>query len=126
MYYHFRQNNSGGSFHFDDRGITINVIVEAESERVAIARAEDIGLYFDGCEKGMDCDCCGDRWSVPWGEPDAVPSVYGVPLAEITLESWQLPWSKDGRETAVHFADGRVEWFDVGGKPCVAVATGNT
>ena len=22
-----------------------------------------MGVYFDGCDIGLDCSCCGDRWS---------------------------------------------------------------
>lgn len=62
-FYHYRQNNSGGSFDVDEQaGIDINVFVEAYSAGQADDQAERIGLYFDGVDKGMDCDCCGDRW----------------------------------------------------------------
>ena len=33
---------------------------------VELRLAEDIGLYFDGVEQGMDCSCCGDRWYRAW------------------------------------------------------------
>lgn len=104
-FYEFNQNNSGGSFDFDeDAGITHIVIVEADSEGEAIKRAEGIGLYFDG--KG-DCPCCGDRWSYPW-RPDNVPSNFGTPVQDI---EWgadpNYKWIKDGPEVYVHFKDGR-------------------
>lgn len=58
-FYNFRQNNSGGVHH----GPAVNVVIEAsspeEANRIAVERA---GLYFDGCESGRDCRCCGDRW----------------------------------------------------------------
>ena len=58
MFYEFIQNNSGGTFIYDEqKGISYSVIVEADSENDAITRAEQIGLYFDG--KG-DCPCCGN------------------------------------------------------------------
>ncbi|MFE4367966.1 MULTISPECIES: DUF7296 family protein [unclassified Streptomyces] len=58
-FYEFHQNNSGGGFDYDeDNGISVYVIIEAGSADVANARAEKIGLYFDG--EG-DCPCCGDR-----------------------------------------------------------------
>lgn len=61
--FRFDQNNSGGSYDEDhSRGIGSNVYIEAVDALHANARAESIGIYFDGCEKGMDCDCCGDRW----------------------------------------------------------------
>lgn len=54
-YYHYRQNNSGGSF----TGPAINVYIEADTPEEADAIAIQNGLYFDG--EG-DCSCCGDRW----------------------------------------------------------------
>jgi len=63
MWFEYRQNNSGGSFRFDKKkGISVYVWVEAEDAAAADKRAEDIGLYFNGCDSGCDCPCCGDRW----------------------------------------------------------------
>lgn len=65
-WYHFNQNNSGGSFHHDAAaGIGANVWVEAHTFDEACARARNIGLYFDGVSDGIDCECCGDRWYEP-------------------------------------------------------------
>lgn len=62
MFYEFQQNNSGGSFTISEKdGIGQIVIIEAKDYREANERAEEIGLYFDGCYKGLDCSCCGDR-----------------------------------------------------------------
>lgn len=60
-FYHFRQNNFGGSFKIDD-DVAINVIIEATSAKQANGKAQEIGIYFDGCDTGKDCECCGDRW----------------------------------------------------------------
>jgi hypothetical protein len=57
----FMQNNSGGSFDVNET-VAHNVIIEAYSANDANARAEDIGIYFNGCDTGADCSCCGDRW----------------------------------------------------------------
>lgn len=79
MFYQFRQNNSGGSF--DEPAI--NVIVEASSAVEANEIAQQHGIYFDGCDSGTDCSCCGDRWS-PASEYDASerPQVYDAVLTE--------------------------------------------
>ena len=62
----FRQNNSGGSFVLDmTQGIGVWVIVEASSQAHALERAAAVGIYMDGVELGVDCPCCGDRWSEP-------------------------------------------------------------
>lgn len=63
--YTYRQNNSGGSFHIDpSRGIGVHVYIEAIDANHANDIAENIGIYFNGVHDGMDCQCCGDRWSV--------------------------------------------------------------
>ena len=81
-FYHFRQNNSGGSFNRDEQ-VDENVIIEANSADEANDVAEHIGIYFNGCADGRDCPCCGDRWS-PVSEYDAtdVPSIYNNPVPQ--------------------------------------------
>lgn len=121
MFYEFRQNNSGGSFDIEpDRGISVSVIVEADSVEDANYRAERIGLYFNGCEDGRDCDCCGDRWheQYQFGDReggDVVPSVYGKPLidhAPDPKQSWiDDGWAGDDPEVFVHLKDGRFFGF---------------
>ena len=78
MFYRFDQNNSGGKFQNDDM-VTLHVIVEADSVKQANTRAEEIGLYFDGVDRGLDCACCGDRWSRQWPDDDGFerPTLYG-------------------------------------------------
>lgn len=61
MFYTFRQHNSGGSFHHDDN-LSIEVVIEADDCIEANNIAESLGIYFNGVEDGLDCDCCGDRW----------------------------------------------------------------
>lgn len=60
-FYEFGQNNSGGSF-VTDKNLCHRIVIEAYSEEAAIAKAEEFGCYWDGCDAGMDCPCCGDRW----------------------------------------------------------------
>lgn len=68
-FFEFHQNNSGGSFDIDDeRGIGVNVWIEALNAADANDRAERLGIYFNGCSDGRDCDCCGDRWSAQWSD----------------------------------------------------------
>lgn len=63
-WFHFHQNNSGGRYRNDHaRGIGHDVWIEGRDVDDANRRAEGIGLYFDGCDTGQDCSCCGDRWS---------------------------------------------------------------
>jgi len=109
-FFTYGQNNSGGYMHFDaGAGISHYVIVEADDAKQADYKAIGIGLYFDGIEKGADCDCCGDRWCAQdswWNtdEGDEVPTVYGEPV-----ESTDLSWrslKKGLPEVYIHYADG--------------------
>lgn len=74
MFYTFVQNNSGGSFfgpHY--------VIIEANTAEEANNIAESHGIYFNGCEDGKDCSCCGDRWHPANDEYGTEsPQIYGV------------------------------------------------
>lgn len=101
-FFTYRQNNSGGSFEVDDK-VDVYVIIEAESAVQANSIADDIGIYFDGCEKGLDCECCGDRWAeVDESDGREVPMIYSYPVSE--YQSYVL------RRTAkVHYLDGRIE-----------------
>lgn len=85
MFFTFSQNNSGGAFYEDHpTGVSKIVIIEAESADEANKRAEDIGLYFYGCDDGRDCSCCGDRW-YPTSDRDGekTPSIYGTPVSDM-------------------------------------------
>lgn len=112
MFFHFSQNNSGGSFSYSyPDGITHHVIIEADSADKANKKAEDIGLYFGGCNLGYDCDCCGDRWYEQYSDKDGTPepAIYGQILG---TRANNYGWMKPGRETVVHFADGTRKWYN--------------
>lgn len=120
MFYQFRQNNSGGSFTYDENnGISVNVIIEANSVDEANMKAESIGLYFDGCDSGLDCECCGDRWYEQWHneEGDLVPSVYDSPVNLSTMElddeepPYLMKWM-EGYEGFIHYSNGKMVGFN--------------
>lgn len=112
-FYHILQNNSGGGFDFDEvEGLTHNIVIEATSADEANDKALRIGCYFDGVSGGSDCPCCGDRWSpVQADDGEDFPHLFGRKLGEYR-ESRGYQWMKDGRETAVHYADGWIEWYN--------------
>ena len=56
--YVYRQNNSGGVIMGPKW-----IIIQAENEKIALDKAKEAGLYLDGVSLGIDCSCCGDRWS---------------------------------------------------------------
>ena len=102
MFYTYNQNNSSGFFVLDDT-VTHHVIVEADSHEDANSRAEGVGLYFDGCRKGFDCSCCGDRWSRQWpDEGDPEPMIYDTPVASFT----EMFAQKGQRYAYVYYKDG--------------------
>jgi hypothetical protein len=109
MFYTFSQNNSGGTFDVNNR-VCEYVIVEADSAKDANERAENVGVYFNGCDTGADCECCGDRWYEQWDESDGkeVPSIYGTAVTEMTAGFFRKQayvYYKDGRKEAVIFPE---------------------
>lgn len=105
MFYNYHQNNSGGSFVID-KDVSVNVIIEADSPEEADQKAKDIGIYFDGCDKGFDCPCCGDRWYPAYGKGDELPSIYGKPIQEYA-DSERIAWEGNAPCAYVYYADGR-------------------
>jgi hypothetical protein len=67
--YEFNQNNSGGYF-VTNENLCHRVFIEADNVREAIEKAEQLGCYWDGVNKGIDCSCCGDRWRKWIGDDD--------------------------------------------------------
>jgi len=94
-FYEFSQNNSGGSFTVT-KDLCHRLFIEAKSEDEAIDKAEQLGCYWNGCEEGMDCDCCGDRWH-------SSPNV-------INLTGYG---KKGGYEVGIwsHYKDAEALWF---------------
>jgi hypothetical protein len=80
-WFNFRQNNSGGSFTVNN-DVDAYVIVQAHNADEANQLAQRIGIYFNGVNDGIDCECCGDRWSTIWSNDECtdVPSIYGHPV----------------------------------------------
>lgn len=108
-FFTYNQNNSGGFFVINkEKGIGEYVIVEAMNLNDADARAEAIGLYFNGVEDGMDCGCCGDRWYSPYDDGSEEPLIY-----DRTPEDYKNGdnWSKN-KTIAVHYLDGEVKCYD--------------
>lgn len=99
MFFLYDQNNSGGSFDIDDeKGIGPSVWIEANDKRQANARAtEELGIYFCGVEAGIDCECCGDRWSSPWSEDGET---------EVEISKYDFYWHDT---VYVHRLDGTIE-----------------
>lgn len=113
-------NNSGGGFDFDAaKGISHHVIIEASNKAAADARAQEVGLYFDGVETGQDCECCGDRWGSPYDdEVHEDPKVYGEVVtpysafpAEDEKHRYSIKWMKGEPEGFIHYLDGKIVPF---------------
>ena len=107
MFYTYDQNNSGGDFILNDR-VTYTVIIEADSPSQADLKAEEIGIYFNGCDDGRDCPCCGDRW-YPKHDDDGTttPEIYGK-----HPKKHNETFSKKGEAYCyVYYKDGNKETF---------------
>ena len=100
-FYKFRQNNSGGSFDVN-ADVTIEVYIEAEDVDMANIKAQEIGIYFDGCNTERDCPCCGDRW-----EKASESNSFDNPMCDVTTRG--TPWVEDGEcYMRIYFNDGMV------------------
>lgn len=121
QWYQFRQNNSGGVFQIDDN-VSLYVLIEAPHAVDANAKAQHVGIYFDGCNQGIDCNCCGDRWYpvdgpierfATFGDlftaPTTIHDTVQSYAQTLTDESY---WPKDGQPgVIVYHASGTVERF---------------
>ncbi len=83
----FHQNNSGGMFVVNKK-VTHYVIVEAADAAHANVLAQGLGIYFNGCNDGTDCECCGDRWYPVDGAGDPSPMIYREPADKAAKDSW--------------------------------------
>nr|DAP06674.1 MAG TPA: hypothetical protein [Caudoviricetes sp.] len=79
-WYQFNQNDSFGYFDVNDK-LCHRLFIEANSEREAADKAVELGCYFDGVHKGIDCSCCGDRWS---GSPQLID------LDDVNERGWRV------------------------------------
>jgi len=60
-FFEFRQTNSGGHWEINDK-LCKRLFIEAHNYEEARDKALNMGVYFNGCDNGLDCSCCGDRW----------------------------------------------------------------
>lgn len=61
-YFVFEQQETGGYYDIDEN-TPYYYLIEASSNKDANRIAsEKTSIYFDGVVKGVDCECCGDRW----------------------------------------------------------------
>lgn len=118
MYWQFHQNNSGGMFIVDEAaGITVDVIIEADTPREANSIATSIGLYFDG---DGDCSCCGNRWSEAYDyDGDDVPSYYGSELDQ-QFGGHLYDWTNGRVSLFIHHRD-HVDGYRISDKRFVKV-----
>lgn len=100
-FYTFRQNNSGGAFDYDEN-LANEVVIEANNAREANSLAKGLGIYFNGCDVGTDCECCGDRWY-------PVDAIDGEDELKPNDPQWVWFHDKDGTYRIVHYKDGRKE-----------------
>ena len=102
-FFTFYQNNSNGYYEIDDN-LAEYVIIEAHDYQEANEKAEEIGIYFDGVDIGIDCECCGDRWTRQWDDDDGTnePTIFGKPIKEYLDD--------DSKQYRIHYINGVIEW----------------
>jgi hypothetical protein len=106
-FYIWNQNNSGGSFDVN-KDLSHRVVIEADSYDLAEAKAFDFGIYYDGVDKGRDCDCCGDRWY--GGHEVTERDLEGKTLEEY-LQDYATEWGWEDPDIILHYADGSKKTF---------------
>jgi hypothetical protein len=123
-WYEYRQNNSGGHFAYSD-WVSNFVLIEASSVAKANSKAESIGIYFNGCAEGIDCDCCGDRWDEEYEAMTEFTTyqfgkgAYGA-TTHVDVRGYAQAladndyWADGKPAVIVYFADGSVERFTKG------------
>ena len=120
MFYTYTQNNSGGYFITNDN-VAEYVIIEANSIDEANNKAEEIGIYFDGCSFGRDCSCCGDRWCSPYDESEK-PEIYGDSIEKRIEDTLNkkiffckniIIYYSSGRKVSINFVKKDKSYIDV-------------
>lgn len=103
LWFHFRQNNSGGYF-IDDEMVCEDVFIQAVNAAEVRAKAEEL---FDS--RSEYCECCGERWYTEVDESDGhpQPTKYGEVLFDLAPIYF-------GRKAKLNYIDGHVETYTVG------------
>jgi hypothetical protein len=101
-YFDFSQNNTGGDFHRDEN-LGDHVIIAAIDHEDANKRLQRLGGYFNGCDDGSDCSCCGDRWyeKGSYDKGDEAPLICSM-----LIPQYMATFSWPGRRIIVYHADG--------------------
>lgn len=113
-WYRYNQNNSGGTFD-EDENLCQEIFIEAADAEEANAKAQTLGVYFDGCETERDCPCCGDRWYRAYA-PETFPLKWDNDTSFASIEeyadfltnglAWRIQWTSVS--VRLFYADGRV------------------
>ena len=108
-FFQYDQNNSGGSFITNDK-VCHRLFIEAPDEEAAERIALSLGVYFNGVERGIDCSCCGDRWS-NWS--DEIKEYHYEAYNASTIEEYaqavadRYGWTKP--DTRIYYLNGTVK-----------------
>lgn len=93
-FYEFSQNNSGGHFMVDDR-VCHRLFIEAKTFSEAVDKAEELGCYWNGVDKGIDCECCGDRWLLYEDIVDIEEyKTEGYKVSSLSKKNWEKSYRK--------------------------------
>jgi hypothetical protein len=113
-WWRYKQNNSGGSFDKDGGYATY---VRAPSSSQADQIAENNDIYFDGARDGLDCPCCGDRWSSAWGDDPDLEDRTVAELAEKLVADGELKRAANWKlGIRIIDSDGTTHWLRADGE----------
>lgn len=105
-WYEFTQNNSGGYFEVDEN-VCHRMLIEASSFDEVLEKAESLRCYWNGVSVGIDCPCCGDRYSHYWEETINL-SNYDE-MSEFMRKIKQINGDWATPDTRIFYADGTAE-----------------
>lgn len=110
MFYSFRQNNTKGVFQFKEDAFSVFTLIEADTRKDAVQKAETLGIYFDGRDKGLDCICCGDRWSKPSElDTNTFPEICRQDVSKGVYTCDTKQWKNNEHpEGFIHYANGKI------------------
>jgi len=110
QWFEFLQNNSYGVFKVDDK-VCHDVFIEAKNYKKARKKALSLGVYFNGVREGIDCPCCGDRWS-DYADVVKLPNNEFTKKEITTIEEYaqfiadNYGWTKP--DARIYYANGKV------------------
>lgn len=105
-WYCFKQNNSHGYYDVTET-LCQRLYIEEDYYPFVLIKAQELGCYWHGVARGIDCSCCGDRWNLYWQEPINLNKYNGDIRAYAQKQVNDYCATSPGAR--IFYKDGRVE-----------------